>query len=133
MSRTWSPEVRALGDRIAALTMARAAELSAYLNDVHGVRAPRPSVVIPIPEDDHLPDWDDAEPAELDVVLEGCDANRRVAVIRALREVTGLGLKEARDVVDGAPAVVQRRLPPSVGEQLRARLEAAGAKVALRA
>lgn len=131
MGRTWSPEVCALGDRIAALTMARAAELSAYLNDVHGVRAPRPSVVIPVPEDDRLPDR--GEPTEFDVVLEGCDSTRRVAVIRTLRAITGLGLKEARDLVDAPPGVVQRRLPRAAAEQIRARLEAAGARAVLRA
>ena len=80
---------------------------------------------------------DGAGPAEeeqtaFDVVLDGYEAARRVAVIRAVREGTGLGLKEARDAVDACPRAVREGLPRPEADKLRALLEAAGAQASIR-
>ncbi|MFZ4780028.1 MAG: 50S ribosomal protein L7/L12 [Terrimicrobiaceae bacterium] len=72
-----------------------------------------------------------AEKTEFDVVLENCGANK-INVIKVVRELTGLGLKEAKDLVDGAPKVVKEALPKADAEVIKKKLEEAGAKVALK-
>jgi hypothetical protein len=90
-------------------------ELGTYLEVVHGVRvAPGLAVVQPI-EPDVVVQPGSPEPAEFDVVLDGCEAARRVAVIRAVREATGLGLKEAREAVDTCPPGGQGAAAPARG------------------
>ena len=130
-TRTWSADVQAIGDRIAALTLAEAAALKAYLEEVHGVLAAAPAVVVPIPDPDKV--TPPPEPTEFDVVLDGFDAAKKVAVIRVVRDSGGYGLREARDLVEGFPQVIKNRLPRPEAEGLRSALEAAGAKITLRA
>ena len=127
--RIWSPDVIAIGDRIAGLTLAGAAELRTYLETAYGIRPIARAVVDPEPDPD--PEVI-IEPAEFDVLLDGFDAARKVAAIRAVREATGVGLKEARDLVEGAPTVVKGRMPRAEAEALKAVLEATGARVSLR-
>ena len=128
----WSPDVVAIGDRIAALTVAGAVDLGAYLEAVHGVRAISAPTVVPEVQPDIIIDKGTTEPTEFDVVLDGYDAARRVAVIKAVREAAGLGLKEARDAVDASPRAVKERLARPEADKLRALLEEAGAKVSIR-
>ena len=131
-NRTWSPDVAALGDRIARLTVAGAVELAAYLEAAHGIRAPSAPALMRPPEPDVVVDQPRAEPTAFDVVLDGYEAARRVAVIRAVREANGLGLKEARDAVDACPRAVREGLPRPEADKLRALLEAAGAQASIR-
>jgi len=73
------------------------------------------------------------EKTEFTVVLEGLsDATKKISVIKAVREITGLGLKESKDMVEGAPKNVKADLDKKAAEELKAKLEAAGAKVALK-
>ncbi|WP_122898996.1 50S ribosomal protein L7/L12 [Acinetobacter sp. B51(2017)] len=71
------------------------------------------------------------EQSEFNVELTSFGANK-VAVIKAVREATGLGLKEAKDMVEGAPAVLKEAVSKEEGEELKAKLEAAGATVTLK-
>ena len=71
------------------------------------------------------------EQTEFTVVLAEFGANK-VAVIKAVREITGLGLKEAKDLVDGAPKTVKEGAPKEEAEEIKKKLEAAGAKVTLK-
>ena len=71
------------------------------------------------------------EKTEFDVVLEDAGANK-VKVIKVVREVTGLGLKEAKDLVDGAPKTVKEGASKEEAEDLKTKLEAEGAKVTLK-
>ena len=71
------------------------------------------------------------EQSEFNVELTSFGANK-VAVIKAVREATGLGLKEAKDVVESAPAVLKEGVSKEEGEELKAKLEAAGAQVTLK-
>jgi large subunit ribosomal protein L7/L12 len=124
-ARTWPPEVAALGDRIAALTAAEAAELRRYLADAHGVRAPD----APAPPADEPPTPDVVVPVrtEWGVRLDRFDAPRKLGLIKAVRDLLGLGVREARDLVEAAPRVVREGLPRDEAEALKARLEASGA------
>jgi large subunit ribosomal protein L7/L12 len=130
--RLWSSDIAALGDRIAALTAAEAAELGRYLEAVHGVRAAPSPAIVRDGEPERVVDEGRNAPTEFDVVLDEFDAARRVAVIRAVREATGLGLREARDLVDACPKVIQHRLTRERAERLQGELRAAGAKASVR-
>ena len=130
VKQNWSPEVVRLGDGIVALTLARAAELHRYLEQVHGIRAvstlaPKEPVV-----EQTTPQT--VEPTEFVVMLEGFDPTRKIAVIKEVRELTGLGLKDAKDLVEAAPRAVKEGLPKAEAERCVARLRAAGAVADLR-
>ncbi len=71
------------------------------------------------------------EKTEFDVVLQEAGANK-VSVIKAVREITGLGLKEAKDMVDGAPKTIKEAMPKADAEGAKKKLEEAGAKVELK-
>jgi large subunit ribosomal protein L7/L12 len=71
------------------------------------------------------------EQSEFDVVLEGV-GDKKIQVIKVVREVTGLGLKEAKEVVDGAPSTVKEGVDKDEAEQIKAKLEEQGAAVALK-
>ena len=71
------------------------------------------------------------EKLEFDVELKDCGPNR-INVIKAVREITGLGLKEAKELVEGAPKVVKEAIPKAEAEEMKKKLEEAGAKVELK-
>jgi len=73
----------------------------------------------------------EAEKTEFNVVLVSAGGNK-IAVIKEVREITGLGLKEAKDLVDGAPKPVKENAPKAAAEEMKAKLEAAGATVELK-
>jgi large subunit ribosomal protein L7/L12 len=130
--RLWSEDIVALGDRIAALTVAGAAELSDYLEAAYRISAPSALAVARDVDPDVIVDEGQTEPTEFDVILDGVEAAQRVAVIRTVRDLLSLGLKEARDAVDACPRVIKERLPRADAEALQARLLAAGAKASVR-
>ena len=72
-----------------------------------------------------------AGPTEVDVVLTSAGA-KKIGVIKVVREITGLGLKEAKELVDGAPAPIKEKVPTEEAEALKAQLEEAGASVELK-
>ena len=74
---------------------------------------------------------EDAGPTEFDVVLTSAGA-KKIGVIKVVREITGLGLKEAKELVDGAPAPIKEKVPTEEAEALKAQLEEAGASVELK-
>ena len=126
----WPDAVQELGDRIAALTLVEAAQLKDYLKEVHRIEpaaGPVPAVEPPLPVVPFTP----AAPQEFTVRLDGCDPTRKITVIKVVREVTGLGLKEAKDLVEGAPKPIRENVPAADAPALKQKLEAAGAKVSL--
>jgi large subunit ribosomal protein L7/L12 len=131
LPRTYSPDILELGDRLAALSADRAAQLNRYLASVHGIE-PLCSGLAPVPEPDVVVIDGVAEPTAWGVVLESVDPARRVAVIRLLREKLTVSLLQARNLMESAPQVVRDHLPRTEAEALRRELEAAGAKVSLR-
>ena len=70
-------------------------------------------------------------PSEVDVILKAAGANK-LAVIKLVREITGLGLKEAKDLVDNAPKAVKEKITPEEAEQIKAKLVEAGAEVEIK-
>jgi len=129
-TRIWTPEIVAIGERIIALTVAQAEMLSAYLEEVHGLRADAFPVVPTPPEPDVT--VSPPPPTAFDVVLDSFETARKIGVIKAVRDNTGLGLKDARDLVDAVPKTVKERLPRPDADKLKAQLETAGAKASLK-
>lgn len=130
--REWFPDVVEIGDRIARLTVAQATLLNRYLVDVYGIESPAGSDMPPTPEPDLVIDEGKVVPTHFDLVLEGCDPVRRINVIRTVRDLFGLGLKEARDTVEAAPRTIRGQLSEAEAQGLKTKLEAAGGRMALR-
>ncbi|MDR0515045.1 MAG: 50S ribosomal protein L7/L12 [Coriobacteriaceae bacterium] len=103
-------------------------ELVKELEEVFGVSAAAPVAVAVGPAADAAPA---EEKTDFDVVLEGFGDNK-IAVIKVVREITGLGLKEAKDLVESAPTPVQEGVAKEKAEDLKKQLEAAGAAITLK-
>ena len=124
-------DINAIVDQISALTLGEASELKKALEEKFGVTAAAPMMMGGM-----MPAAGGAAPAaeektEFDVVLTDGGASK-INVIKAVREATGLGLKEAKDLVDGAPKTVKEAMPKADAEALKKKLEEAGAKVELK-
>lgn len=133
-ARNWTPDIKDLGDRIVKLTLLQAKELGDYLKDEHGLEAAAGGAVVMGPMPGAAAGAAPAaveEPTEFNVILMDAGANK-IQVIKEVRAVTGLGLKEAKDLVDGAPKTVKEGMPKKDAEELKKKLEAAGAKVELK-
>jgi large subunit ribosomal protein L7/L12 len=131
MNHTWSPTVAEIGDRIVGLTMAEAAQLYGYLEQVHGIKAARTVVTTEI-QPDYVVDRGHVMPTHFDVILQGVDPSQKIAAIKAVRHATMFGLKEAKELVDGVPRVVKERLFRQEADDLAALLVSTGAKVTVR-
>lgn len=106
-------------------------ELVKELEEVFGVSAAAPVMVAGAGAGAGAGEAAAEEKSEFDVVLEGFGDNK-IAVIKAVREVTGLGLKEAKELVEGAPAPVQEGVAKDKAEEIKGKLEEAGAAVTLK-
>lgn len=123
-----TPEIKELGDKIVALSLLQASALSSYLKDTYGIEAAAGAVAA-APVAAAAPAA--AEQNTFDVVLKAA-GEKKIQVIKVVRTVTGLGLKEAKDLVDGAPKVVKAGLEKAEAEKLKKELEAEGATVELK-
>jgi large subunit ribosomal protein L7/L12 len=131
--RVWSPEVKDLGEKIVALTVAKAVELGDYMEVVHKIKPAASAVAVAAgPAGPAATTEKPAEQTEFTVVLEGFDAAKKINVIKIVREITGLGLKEAKDLVEGAPKPVKENVSKDEAAKLKAKLEEGGAKVSLK-
>ena len=127
--RVWGPEIKDLGDKIVALTVAKAVELGDYLEEVHKIKPAGGGVIMAAgPVAAEKP----AEKTEFTVSLDGFDAAKKINVIKVVREITGLGLKEAKDLVEGAPKAVKENISKEEAEKFKKQLEDGGAKVSLK-
>lgn len=131
-AREWSSDVRELGDKIMELTLLKAQELGDYLKDAYGIEPAAAQVVAAGPAvavggaAAAAP-----EKEEFTVVLTG-SGEKKIQVIKVVRELTSLGLKEAKDLVDGAPKAVKEGLPKDQAEEMKKKLEEAGGAVELK-
>ncbi len=115
-------------DDLSNLTVMEAAELSNLLEEKWGVSAAAPVAVAAAGGGGEAA----AEAKDdFDVVLEAM-GDKKIEVIKEVRAITGLGLKEAKDLVEGAPKTVKEACPKAEAEELQKKLEAAGAKVSLK-
>jgi large subunit ribosomal protein L7/L12 len=131
-AREFSATTTELGDKIVALTLKEAVELSDYLKDVHGIEpAAGGAVVMQGGGGGEGGAAAAEEQTEFDVVLEGF-GDKKIGVIKVVRSATGLGLKEAKELVEGVPSKVKEGISKEDAEKLKAELEEAGATVSVK-
>ena len=118
-----------LVEELSTLTVLEAAQLSKLLEEKWGVSAAAPVAVAAAPGAAAAPV---AEAKDEFTVVLAATGDKKINVIKAVREITGLGLKEAKDLVEGAPKAVKEGVPKADAEKLKAKLEAEGAKVELK-
>jgi large subunit ribosomal protein L7/L12 len=129
---SFAADISELGDKIAALTITKAVQLKVYLKDKYGIEPAAGGMMVAGPAATAT-----VEPpvvkTEFTVVLEGlADPTKKINVIKVVREITSLGLKEAKDLVEGAPKPVKENIAKDEAEALKKKLEDGGAKVALK-
>ncbi|MBL4588895.1 MAG: 50S ribosomal protein L7/L12 [Alphaproteobacteria bacterium] len=120
-------DINKIADELSTLTVLEAAELATLLEDKWGVSAAAPVAVAAVAGDAGAA----AEQTEFNVVLTAAGGNK-ISVIKEVRSITGLGLKEAKDLVESAPKAVKEGLSKDEAEELKTKLEATGATVELK-
>ena len=121
--------VETILESIEKLTLLEAAELVKAMEEKFGVSAAAPVAVAAAPA--AAGEAAAEAPSEVNVILADAGANK-IAVLKLVREITGLGLKEAKDLVDGAPKAVKEGVKPEEAAEIKAKLEEAGAKVEIK-
>ncbi|MBI5764495.1 MAG: 50S ribosomal protein L7/L12 [Planctomycetes bacterium] len=132
-AKEFSGAVKEIGDKIVNLTVKDAQSLADYLKSAYGIEPAGGGAIMmagPAAGGGAAAEADDA-PTMFDVILTDGGANK-INVIKAVRAATQLGLKEAKDMVDGAPKTVKEGIGKEDAEKLKKELEAAGAKVELK-
>lgn len=123
-------DIKELGDALVNLTVKEVNELADYLKDEHGIEPAAAAVAVAGPAA-----GGDAggaeEKSEFDVILKSAGGSK-LAVVKLVKEMTGLGLKEAKEKVDGAPSAIKEGVAKDEAEALKAQLEEAGAEVELK-
>ena len=131
----FSPEITGLGDQIANLKVSQAVELGNYLEEKYGIKAAAGGVMVAAgPAAGAAPEAPKVEEqTEFTVTLEGlADPAKKINVIKVVREITNLGLKEAKDLVEGAPKAVKENVSKQDAEAIKKKLEDGGAKVSIK-
>lgn len=123
-------DINAISEQIQGLTLLEASQLVKMLEEKLGVSAAAASVAA-APAAGAAPAAAVEEKTEFTVVLTGAGANK-INVIKVVREITALGLKEAKDLVEGAPKAVKEGVNKKDSEEMKKKLEAVGAKVELK-
>jgi large subunit ribosomal protein L7/L12 len=122
-------------DQIKGLTLLEANELVTKLEEVFDIDVRSVgAVAVAAPAAGGAGGAEDAaeEKTEFDIVLESVDASSKIAVLKVVRNITGLGLKEAKELVESAPKTIKEAVAKADGETMKKELEEAGAKVALK-
>ncbi len=121
-------DLKNLAETLTGLTVLEVNELKTILKDEYGIEPAAAAVAVAGPAAEAAP-AEDAK-SEFTIVLKDAGA-QKVAVIKAVKDITGLGLGEAKAIVDGAPATVKENAPKEEAEEAKKTLEAAGASVEL--
>ena len=124
-------DINAIADQIQGLTLLEASELVKMLETKLGVSAAAAAVAVAAPAGAAAAAAPAEEKTEFTVVLTGAGSNK-INVIKAVREVTSLGLKEAKDLVEGAPKPIKEAIPKDEAEAIKKKFEEAGAKVEIK-
>jgi large subunit ribosomal protein L7/L12 len=122
-------DIKTLGDQLVELTVKEVNELASYLKETHGIEPAAAAVAVAGPAAGG--EAAAAEKTNFDVVLKAPGANK-LQIVKLVKELTGLGLKEAKEVVDSAPKTIKEGLPKDEAENLKKQLIEAGAEVELK-
>ena len=123
-------KVSKLGDEIAGLTLVEAVDLAGYMKDTYGIEPAAGGAVMMAGSADDSGGGGD-EQTEFDIILETV-GEKKIAVIKAVREITGLGLKEAKAIVDDAPKAIKEKCSEDEANNIKGKLEEAGASVTVK-
>lgn len=124
-------DLKALAEQLVSLTIKEANELAGILKDDYGIEPAAAAVAVAAAPAGGGGGEAAAEKTEFDVILKDAGANK-LNVVKEVKTITGLGLKEAKDLVDGAPGVVKTGISKADAEAIKATLEGAGAVVELK-
>jgi len=120
-----------LGDSLVNLTVKEVQELANYLKETYGIEPAAAAVAVAAGPGAGGAEAAAEEKTEFDVILKAAGASK-LAVVKLVKELTGLGLKEAKDKVDGAPQAIKEGVSKDEAEALKKQLEEAGAEVELK-
>ena len=123
--------IQELGDKLAGLSLKDAVELGKYLKDTYGIEAAAGGAVVMAGGGGGAAAPAAEEKTSFDVILKGSDAAKKIAVIKVVREATGLGLAEAKAFVEAPGKPVKTGLPKADAEKLKKQIEEAGGTVEL--
>ena len=120
-----------LAEQLVNLTVKEVSELANIFKEKYGIEPAAAAVAVAGPAAGGAAAPAAAEQTEFDVILKSAGA-AKLQIVKLVKELAGLGLKEAKDLVDGAPKTVKEGAPKAEAEEIKAKLEAAGAKVELK-
>jgi large subunit ribosomal protein L7/L12 len=125
-------DVKAIGDQLVELTVKEVNELAEYLKETHGIEPAAAAAPVMVAGGAGGDEGGAAEEkSEFDVILKS-PGGAKLQIVKLVKEVTGLGLKEAKEIVDNAPKPVKEGAPKDEAEALKAKFEEAGAEVELK-
>ncbi len=127
-TKKWGDEIKKLGDKIVGLTLMQAKELADYLKGEYGIEPAAAGAVMVAGPAAQGPAEQKEEKTTFDVILKQF-GDKKIQVIKEVRALTGLGLKEAKDLVDGVPKPVKKGVSKDEADAAKNQLEAAGAVV----
>ena len=122
-------DLKAFAEQLVNLTVKEVNELATILKEEYGIEPAAAAVAVAAPAGGDAPEVE--EKTSFDVVLKSF-GSAKLQVVKAVKEACGLGLKEAKELVDGAPSTLKEGLPKDEAESLKATLEAVGAEVELK-
>lgn len=129
-AKKWSSDIKKIGDKIVALTLLQAKELGDYLKDEYGIEPAAGGAVMMAGPAVQSQSEEQAEKTSFNVILKEF-GEKKIQVIKEVKSITGLGLKEAKELVDNLPKTVKEGLSKEEAETLQKQLEAVGAVVEL--
>ena len=130
-TRQWSTNVKQLGDKIVEMSLLQAQELGDYLEEVHGIAPAAAAVAVAAGPAAGAEAAVEEEQTAFEVVLKAI-GDKKIQVIKVSRAATGLGLKEAKELVEKAPTTIKDGLSKEDAETLKKELEASGAEVEIK-
>ena len=130
-AKEFSAETRDLASKIVSLTLKQAQEVVDCLKEEHGIEPAGGAVMMAAASGGGEAAAAPEEQTAFDVILEGV-GDKKIQVIKVVRAATGLGLKEAKDLVDGAPKAVKEGIPKEEAEKIKKELEESGAVVKIK-
>ncbi len=124
-------DLKAMAEELVNLTVKEVNELAEILKEEYGIEPAAAAVAIAGPAAGGGEGGGGEEKTEFDVILKAAGGSK-LAVVKLVKELTGLGLKEAKEIVDGAPSPIKEGIPKDEAEALKSQLEEAGAEVELK-
>jgi len=124
-------DIKELAESLVGLTIKEANELAQLLEDEYGIKPAAAAVAVAGPAGGDGAAGGGEEQTEFDVILKSA-GDKKINVIKEVRGITGLGLKEAKEMVDGAPSTIKEAVSKDEAEELKSKLEGAGAEVELK-